>query len=51
MTALEEKYSFTRLMDIDIFDGDYRQISRSDLGLEPRKCYICDREAKFCIKK
>lgn len=50
MTALEEKYSFTRLMDIDIFDGDYRQISRSDLGLEPRKCYICDREAKFCIK-
>lgn len=46
---LENKDS-GRLFDIDVFDENYNQITRSKLGLNPRKCLICKKNAKDCSR-
>lgn len=51
MIGLEEESREGRLLDIDIYDKDFSQISRSSLGLSERKCIICDDIARTCIKK
>lgn len=51
MIGLEEESREGRLLDIDIYDRDFKQISRSSLGLSERKCIICDDIARTCIKK
>ena len=51
MIGLEEESREGRLLDIDIYDSDFKQISRSRLGLSERKCIICDDLARTCIKK
>ena len=51
MIGLEEESGEGRLLDIDIYDRDFSQISRSSLGLSERKCIICDDIARTCIKK
>ena len=51
MIGLEEESREGRLLDIDIYDRDFKQISRSSLGLSERKCIICDDLARTCIKK
>ena len=51
MIELEEKSLGGRLLDIDIYDRDFRQISRSSLGLSERKCIICEDIARTCIKE
>ena len=38
-----------RLLDIDIMDKD-GAVSRSELGLDVRKCLICDEDAKSCAR-
>lgn len=38
-----------RLLDIDVI-GKSGAVSRSQLGLEPRKCLICDDDAKACAR-
>ena len=38
-----------RLLDIDIMDKD-GAVSRSELGLDARKCLICDEDAKSCAR-
>ena len=38
-----------RLLDIDIIDKD-GAVSRSELGLDARKCLICDEDAKACAR-
>lgn len=40
-----------RLYDIDIFDKDMNQITRSKLNLPPRKCIACENNARECIKE
>ena len=51
MIELEEEGLGGRLLDIDIYDKDFSQISRSSLGLSERKCIICNDIARTCIKK
>ena len=48
---VEEESIGGRLLDLDIYDKDFSQISRSSLGLAERKCIICDDLARTCIKK
>ncbi len=48
--GLEEDHLLGRLFDIDVFDKDHNQISRRDLGFSPRKCLICDEDAKVCAR-
>ena len=38
-----------RLLDIDVIDKD-GAVSRSKLGFEPRKCLLCDDDAKACAR-
>ena len=38
-----------RLLDIDVLSGD-GAVSRSQLGLEPRKCLLCNEDAKACAR-
>lgn len=46
---IEENIQGARLFDIDVFDENFEQISRTDLGLDRRKCIVCDDYAKNCI--
>lgn len=47
---IENEHQLGRLFDIDVFDFNHRQISRSDLDLSPRKCLLCEEIAKVCNK-
>ena len=38
-----------RLLDIDVMDKD-GTVSRKELGLDARKCLICDDDAKVCAR-
>ena len=49
--ALENRSPLARLWDIDIIGGDGVAVSRRDLGLPPRRCLICDDDAKTCARE
>ncbi len=51
MLALENRAPLSRLWDIDIIGGDGNPVSRRDLGLLPRRCLICDDDAKTCARE
>ena len=51
MLALENRAPLARLWDIDIIGGDGVAVSRRDLGLPPRRCLICDDDAKTCARE
>lgn len=44
-----ENSKLSRLVDIDVY-YKYQSISRSDLNISPRKCYLCDLDAKVCSR-
>lgn len=46
-----ENSEIGRLFDIDVFSSGGQQISRTSLNLEPRKCILCDENARICIKE
>jgi len=50
MISIEEQHPLGRLLDIDVYDNFFKQISRSDLGFENRKCLLCDDVAHYCIR-
>ncbi|GAB2024515.1 citrate lyase holo-[acyl-carrier protein] synthase [Lactovum odontotermitis] len=51
MITIEENQPLGRLFDLDVYDAETdRQISRSELGLPARKCFICERPAKECAR-
>ncbi|MCF7932915.1 MAG: citrate lyase holo-[acyl-carrier protein] synthase [Acholeplasmataceae bacterium] len=45
---IEENHPLGRLIDLDLYDKDFHVITRSSLGLEGRKCLLCQREATLC---
>ncbi|WP_346961929.1 triphosphoribosyl-dephospho-CoA synthase CitG [Clostridium sp.] len=55
---MEENHILGRCVDIDVYyleDGDpmmpaLNGVSRSDLGLESRKCFLCEEEARVCSR-
>lgn len=55
---IEDTHPLGRLMDIDVLtkqaEEDYFSstgcISRSDIGLEPRKCLLCGNEVRYCMR-
>ncbi|MBP1918996.1 citrate lyase holo-[acyl-carrier protein] synthase [Youngiibacter multivorans] len=46
---IEDSHPLGRLADIDVTD-DEGSLSRTDLGLFPRKCYICEDYAAACTR-
>jgi holo-ACP synthase CitX len=50
---IEDTHPLGRLLDIDVMPGvpgHIGPISRDSLGLSPRKCLLCDNEARYCIR-
>lgn len=47
---IEEKHPLGRCVDIDVYDIQGVGISRHDLGLGMRKCFICDDIAHNCVR-
>lgn len=50
LVGLEESAPAARLLDLDVFDADGRQITRAELGLSPRRCHLCARPAVECAR-
>ncbi|BBM19386.1 citrate lyase holo-[acyl-carrier protein] synthase [Enterococcus malodoratus] len=51
MVEIEENHDYGRLVDLDVLsmDGEEIQaIGRAELNLLPRKCFVCDANAKIC---
>lgn len=53
---IEDTHPLGRLMDIDVIcepetsTRTARIVSRSDIGLAPRKCLLCGNEVRYCMR-
>ena len=47
---IEDTYPLGRLFDLDVIDADGVPMSRESVGLSPRKCLVCDNEARYCMR-
>lgn len=50
VVQIEENHPLGRFMDIDIIDNEKKQISRSDICATPRRCFLCENDAKICAR-
>lgn len=49
-TYIEENHRLGRLFDIDVFNENGEQTSRSGIGLHARRCLLCNDSAKACAR-
>jgi holo-ACP synthase len=47
---IETTHPLGRFGDMDVIATDGNVISRKSLGYKPRKCYICENDAKLCAR-
>lgn len=47
---IEENHPLGRLFDIDVIASDGTPLSRASVGAQPRRCLLCDNEARFCMR-
>ena len=47
---IEDTHPLGRLFDIDILDNDGVPVKRETVGSNPRRCLICDNEARYCMR-
>lgn len=47
---IEDKHPLGRLFDIDVIQHDGAPLPRAAVGRAPRKCLICDNEARYCMR-
>ena len=48
--GLETERPSSRLIDLDVYTADGRQVDRGSLGLQGRSCLVCDQRAVDCIR-
>lgn len=48
--GIEDTHPLGRLFDIDVIDEDGVPVSRDRVGGMPRRCLVCSREARFCMR-
>lgn len=48
--VLEDTHALGRLWDLDVLGLDGRSLSRTALGLAPRRCLVCDEAAHACAR-
>lgn len=51
MVEIEENHPYGRIVDLDVLfleNRELQSISRKDLGMSMRKCYLCGEDAKVC---
>lgn len=49
--AIEDLPDYGRLLDVDVYDGTGRPLSRSALRLPPRACFLCANDAVSCMRE
>ena len=47
---IEKSHPLGRLMDIDVIGQDGVPVQRQEVGEEPRRCLLCDREVRLCMR-
>lgn len=47
---IEDTHPLGRLFDIDIINADGVPVSRETIGEKPRRCLICEHEARYCMR-
>ncbi|MBO4871599.1 MAG: citrate lyase holo-[acyl-carrier protein] synthase [Muribaculaceae bacterium] len=47
---IEDEHPLGRLFDLDIITASGEPLARTSIGLSPRKCLLCDNEARFCMR-
>lgn len=50
LCLLEDGCAMGRLLDVDVIEPDGQKISRTDIGLPPRKCLLCGQDAPVCAR-
>lgn len=50
LCTVEEADRFGRLLDIDVIAPDGKKVCRTDIGLPPRRCLLCEQEASICAR-
>lgn len=48
--TVEATDAIGRLFDMDVLDDNGQKISREELGYRPRKCLICQEDARICAR-
>ncbi|WP_167578040.1 triphosphoribosyl-dephospho-CoA synthase CitG [Ammoniphilus sp. YIM 78166] len=48
--SIEENQSYGRLLDIDVFDQEGKQVNRAVLELKERQCMVCHLPAVSCVR-
>lgn len=48
MVNIEEHHPLGRIFDIDVMNENGNSISRDSLSLPPRRCFLCEKDAKDC---
>ncbi len=48
--AIEDTHPLGRLFDIDVIATNGIPLSRVEVGFAPRKCLLCDSEARYCMR-
>lgn len=48
---IEEKHILGKCVDIEVVDKDLKTISRKDLGYSEKKCFLCKKYLKECMRK
>ncbi|MDR1554141.1 MAG: citrate lyase holo-[acyl-carrier protein] synthase [Prevotellaceae bacterium] len=46
---IEDEHPLGRLFDIDVITEEGLPLSREDAGYRPRKCLLCNEDARVCI--
>ncbi len=46
---LEDTHPLGRLMDLDVI-GPEGPVGRADIGLQERRCLICEKPARYCMR-
>lgn len=51
MLEIEINHPLGRFFDIDVMDEKLKGISRSDVGMKRRECFVCHKEATVCRRE
>ena len=47
---IEDTHPLGRLFDMDVIDAQGIPVSRDRVGGQPRRCLVCDHEARYCMR-
>ncbi|MBQ7691101.1 MAG: citrate lyase holo-[Muribaculaceae bacterium] len=47
---IEDTHPLGRLMDLDVLEADGSPLPRTAVGEQPRRCLLCDHEARYCMR-